>query len=536
MVLAPIRKYKYRKQLKRAGIPESSPSYDIAMDFALRFHRKIEEDLFLLNDLSYQNPDEFKQELNAIWEVYQSRKRPLITTFSTLGLPFMPLKQLIRIYGQGDRAGNILRALLGIRVEQDANAESIYDARSRIAGQTINEFRVPEAALSVSKSPHEFLSNYVFSLLVFSELGFIHPGPCYEHVADLTRRAINADEFRGRLEDVTRRYLKDYAKPWGEDRAVIVSALPCMVGYGFPAVAFLAREGEESTALQYVSKFEANIKQYFGYAILQDVMNPITHYAGNIAEMRECLDSLLETARNLSESGIAPPGFYYVRTFNTFAKSVEDFRQAMTTAQRFFTRLSTCKIKLPQLNYMLDTFANSVLFRDVGEFTETMDEITEDVLQFPYHSQGGYPYPPVDGIGKLCSTPAELIRNNRLYGRLANSLGSAPYLDLVKAVNEQRDSTEDECVDTLSSFYHKVKETPEYNFNGEMTGDSGAFAIWEEFLKRNLLPEILRVKRTGDFDVRVELDTYEGSDYDISYMAEIHYSGINSTKVEVIPK
>ena len=237
----------------------------------------------------------------------------------------------------------------------------------------------------------------------------------------------------------------------------------------------------------------------------------------------------------MSEREITPPGFDYVMRFNTFAKSVEDFRQAMTIAQRFFTRLSTSKVKLPQLNYMLDTFTDSVSFRDVGEFTETMDKITEDVLQFPYDSRGGYPYPPVDGIGKLSSTPKELIRNNRLYGRLANSLGSAPYLDLVKAVNEQ-DGTEDKCVDTLGSFYHKVKDTPEYNFHGEMTGDSGAFAIWGEFLKRNLLPEIIRMKRTGDFDVRVELDTYEGTDYDISYMADIHYSGINSAKVEVIPK
>jgi hypothetical protein len=402
MVFAPIRKYKYRKQLERAGIPESSPSHNIAMDIALRFPGKIEDDLFLLDDLSYQNPDEFKQELEAIWEVYQYGKRSLVTTFSTLGLPFKPLKKLIEIYGQGDSAGNILRALSGIRVGQDGNAESIYDARNRIGGQKADEFTVPEAALSVSKSPDEFLSNYIFSLLIFTELGFHHPGPCYEHVADLTRRHPNSSEYRKRLEHIMTENAREFFEP--ERKNKIIYGLPTIVTYAFPTAAFLAERGKE----------------------------------------RDALDRI----RN---------------------------------------------------------------------FTQQLDSDET-----------------VDKIGGLSSTPAELVNNSRLYGRLANSIKSAPYLDLVKAVNEQRDSTEDECVGALTGFYEKIKDTSEYKFS-DYLGDSGPVKIWEEFFRASLLPTLLTVNRAGDFDVHLRLTTHTDSGYD-DYMGDWSVTYIDAVNLDISKK
>ena len=521
MVFARIRRYKYRKEIERAGIPKNSPSIDIAVEFALRFPKQIEEDLFLLNHLSYQNPDDFKQELEAIWEVYQHGRRPLETTYSTLRLPFKPLERLIEIYGQGDRAGNILRALSGIRVGQDGNAESIYDARSRIGRQKADEFRVPEAALSVSKSPDEFLSNYVFSLLIFTELDYHHPGPCYEHIANLTRRHPDPAQYRKRLEDIMTEYAKEFYEL--KEGARWVGVRPNVVLYGFPSVAFLAEAGREREAIIGIRNFTTELGTESSYAsnhLLQEILNPIMICSRTVEEMQECLNTVLESTGEIRQAGVKlfPPYFHFLGYLEDIVGSVDDFRQAMATTQRFFIRLGTSDFKFPQLDSILGNFAESVRFRDVGEFNATMEQIAGDMLQFPYGTEGGYAAETVDKIGRISSTPVELIRNNRLYGRLANSLAGAPCLDLVKTVNEQRDTTEDECVGALTRFYEKIKDTSEYKFS-DYPGDSGPGKIWEEFFRANLLPKLLTVNRTGDFDVHLGLSTHTDSVYD-DYMGD----------------
>ena len=538
MVFAPIRKYKYRKELERKGIPKSSPSHDIAMDFALRFPRKIEEDLFLLDGLSYQNPNEFKQELEAIWEVYQSGKRPLVTTFSALGLPFNQLEQLIRIYGPGNSAGNVLRALAGISVEHDDNAKQVYDVQSRIENQKVDDFTVPESVLTSSKSPEEFLSNYMFGLLIYSELG-LQPSSytsfhCW-HVADLTRRHHNPTEYRKRLEDIMTQHSNEFFEP--ERRNMIIYGLPSIVIDAFPTIAFLAKNEGERDALERIRSFtqQLDASPAASNCLLEMTMHPVAICSRTTDEMQECLDTILGATREIRQAGVElfPAYFHFLRYFEDFVGSVDDFKQAMTTTQRFFIRLGASDFKFPQPDYILGDFAKSVQFRDVGEFNASMEQITGDMLQYPYDTEGGYAAETVDKIGKLSSTPQELVRNNRLYGRLANGLKSAPCIDLVKAVNEQ-DSTEDECVGALTRFYEKIKDTSEYQFS-DYLGDSGPGKIWEQFFRANLLPKLLRVNKAGDFDVHLSLSTHTDSGYD-DYMGDWTATYIDSVHLDISPR
>src|SRR3989338_353261 len=106
-----LQRRKLGRKLRGMGLPKETRAHRAALEFSLNHPKYVVEELHPFTSLSYQHPDEFEQELDAISAVNQRTKNSAYSPFRGLDSTFQSLEHLISIYGPGERAGNVLKAI-----------------------------------------------------------------------------------------------------------------------------------------------------------------------------------------------------------------------------------------------------------------------------------------------------------------------------------------------------------------------------------------------------------------------------------------